>query len=178
VNIGENQDPEIFTTVQRFLGKVKVMWSIILTGVTKKIMPATAKAVSASPGIGDRVAVAVHILQKTPGFKQVRFIILYGSANEKRMTKESDIDLCIFYDGKKDEAARFRHAVLSRLPGIDYDIQIFQDLPLYVRVEVLKGTPVFVRDTRFLYEKATETLRDFDDFKHRLYDYTGQDAIQ
>jgi hypothetical protein len=143
-----------------------------------RIMPATAKSVPASSGVRDRVDSAVHSMQKTPGFEHVRFIVLYGSAAENRMTNESDIDLCIYYEGKRDEAARFRHAVLSRLPGIDYDIQIFQDLPLYVRVEVLKGTPVFVRDTRFLYEKATETLRDFDDFKHRLYDYTGQDAIQ
>jgi len=79
--------------------------------------------------------------------------------------------------GERNEAARFRHAALSRLPG-NYDIQIFQQLPLHVRVEVLKGMPVFIRNTRFLYEKANETLRDFEEFRHRLYDYTGQDPIQ
>jgi hypothetical protein len=117
-------------------------------------------------------------MQQIPGFEHVKFVILYGSAEEQRMTAESDIDLCIYYDGDVTKAAKFRHTILAKLPGIQYDIQIFQQIPLYVRVEVLKGTPVFVRDTRFLYEKATETIRDFDRFKHRLYDYTGQAAIQ
>ncbi|MDP3565157.1 MAG: nucleotidyltransferase domain-containing protein, partial [Methanoregula sp.] len=76
------------------------------------------------------------------------------------------------------EAAHFRHKILSRLPGTHFDIQIFQQIPLYVRVEALRGTPVFTRNTTFLYEKATETIRDFNDFKHRLYDYTGQAAIR
>lgn len=129
-------------------------------------------------GIRDRVDTAVHRMRQVPGFEHVRFVILYGSAAEHRMTKESDIDLCVYYEGESADAARFRHAVLFRLSGIDCDIQIFQHIPLYVRVEVLKGTPVFVRTTRFLYDKATETLRDFEEFKHRLYDYTGQDAIR
>lgn len=117
-------------------------------------------------------------MQKIPGFERVQFIILYGSAAEKRMTANSDIDLCMYYDGDREEAGRFRHKILSLLSGTLFDIQIFQQLPLYVRVEALKGIPVYTRDTRFLYDKATETIRDFDDFKHRLYDYTGQVPMQ
>jgi uncharacterized protein len=121
---------------------------------------------------------ALNQIGRLAGYEHVQFIILFGSAQEQRMTGESDIDLCLYYDGDPVEAARFRHRILSILPGKRYDVQIFQSLPLYVRVEVLRGTPVFVRDPRFLYEKAVETLRDFEDFKHRLYDYTGQAAIQ
>lgn len=124
--------------------------------------------------IPDAVAAATRLMQKCPEFRHVQFIILYGSAAEERMTSSSDIDLCMYYDGSRDDAARFRHKVLSLLPGTLFDIQIFQQLPLYVRVEALKGIPVYTRDTRFLYDKATETIIEFDDFKHRLYDYTGQ----
>jgi hypothetical protein len=141
-------------------------------------MLTTTKSVLLSPDLRDRVDAAVHQMQQLPGFGHVRFIILYGSAAENRMTKESDIDLCIYYEGERMDAARFRHDVLSHLSGTGYDIQVFQHLPLYVRVEVLKGIPVFIRNTRFLYDKATETLRDFEEFRHRLYDYTGQDAIR
>ena len=123
------------------------------------------------------VNTAVQQIQQVPGFEQVRFIIFYGSSEKQQMTPGSDIDLCIYYDGDRAEAGKFRHAVLSRLPGIRYDVKIFKQLPLYIRVEVLKGTPVFVRDLTFLYEIANQTLREFDDFKHRLYDYTGQAAI-
>ena len=64
-----------------------------------------------------------------------------------------------------------------RLPGLRYDIQVFQLLPLYVRVETLRGIPVFVRNERLLYETATRTIREFEDFKHRLHDYTGKAPI-
>ncbi|PKL64207.1 MAG: nucleotidyltransferase domain-containing protein [Methanomicrobiales archaeon HGW-Methanomicrobiales-3] len=120
---------------------------------------------------------AVQQIHQVPGFEHVRFIIFYGSSEKRQMTPESDIDLCMYYDGDRTDAGKFRHAVLSRLPGIRYDVKIFQQLPLYIRIEVLKGTPVFVRDLPFLYEIAYRTLREFDDFKHRLYDYTGQAAI-
>jgi hypothetical protein len=50
-------------------------------------------------------------------------------------------------------------------------------LPLYVRVEVLKGTLLYAPELVFIYDTATWTLREFDDFKHRLYDYTGQETI-
>ena len=121
---------------------------------------------------------AVRQMQQLSGFEHVQFIILYGSAAEERMNLESDIDLCVYYEGSSGDAAQFRHRALSDLPGTRFDIQIFQQLPLYVRVEVIRGIPVFVRNTRFLYERAIDTLRDFEDFKHRLYDYTGQAMIQ
>jgi uncharacterized protein len=123
------------------------------------------------------VDAALRQMRQLEGFRKVRFILLHGSAAEGRATADSDIDLCVYYDGNREDAAQFRHAVLSRLPNLCYDIQIFQLLPLYIRVEILKGVPVFVRDERFFYETATRTLREFGDFRHRLDDYTGQAAL-
>ena len=140
-------------------------------------MPANQKLPITNPEIKKSVATALQQIRHIAGFEHVRFIILYGSAGKRTMNSESDIDLCIYYEGDRNEAAQFRYAALSRLPGIRYDIQIFQLLPLYVRIEVLKGTPVFLKNPVFLYETATRTLREFEDYKHRLYDYTGQVAI-
>ena len=47
----------------------------------------------------------------------------------------SDIDLWIYYDGDKEEAGDFRFRLLSKLPEI-FDVEIFQLLPLYIRIEV------------------------------------------
>lgn len=140
-------------------------------------MPAHQDPLAGNLKIQKAVNDAVQQIHQVPGFEQVRFIIFYGSSEKRQMTPESDIDLCIYYDGERADAGTFRHEVLSRLPGIRYDVKIFLQLPLYIRIEVLKGTPVFVRDLPFLYEIAYRTLREFDDFKHRLYDYTGQAAI-
>lgn len=131
-----------------------------------------------NPPLRKAVGAALRQMRQFTEFKNIRFVMLYGSIAEGRATEDSDIDLCVYYDGDHKEAAQFRHKILSALPSHRYDIQVFQLLPLYVRVEVLRGLPVFVRDDRFLYETATRTLRDFGDFKHRLYDYTGQAAIQ
>ncbi len=130
------------------------------------------------PMISGTIEATIRQMQKVSGFEHVQFIILYGSAAEDRMTETSDIDLCMYYEGDSEEAARYRHKVLSLFSGTLFDLQIFQKLPLYVRIEVLKGIPVYTLDIRFLYDKATETIRDFDNFKHRLYDYTGQVPMQ
>jgi len=110
-------------------------------------------------------------------FEKVQFIILYGSAAEERMREGSDIDLCIYYDGTSEEASKFRLNALAELFNDEYDVQIFQQLPLYVRKEVPKGKVVYCKDTRFLYAVARETIRDFEEFKDRFYDYIGEKAI-
>jgi predicted nucleotidyltransferase len=141
-------------------------------------MPAHRNVPILNPELRKAVDTALQQMRQLAGFRKVRFVLLHGSAAEGRATTDSDIDLCVYYDGSREDAAQFRHAVLSRLPELHYDIQIFQLLPLYVRVEVLKGVPVFVRNERFFYETATRTLREFGDFRHRLYDYTGQAPIR
>ncbi len=129
------------------------------------------------PDLKKTVDAALRKMRQVVGFSRVRFIILYGSAAEGHMTSDSDIDLCIDYNGPRDDASRFRHAVLSLLSSDRIDVQVFQLLPLYVRVEILKGIPVFVQNRRALYETADRTLREFADFRHRLHDYTGQAAL-
>lgn len=120
---------------------------------------------------------ALKRMRTIEGFENVRFVILYGSIAEGRARVESDIDLAVYYDGERDEAARFRFAVLSELADDRYDIQIFSNLPLYVRTEVLRGKVLYCPDERFLYDVAYRTIREFDDFKHRLYDYIGKEMM-
>ena len=120
---------------------------------------------------------ALERMRTIEGFEKIRFIILYGPVAEGRARENSDIDLCIYYDGDREEAARFRFAVLSELTDDRYDIQIFSHLPLYLRTEVLRGKVVYCPDERFLYDVAYRTIREFDDFKHRLYDYIGKEMM-
>ncbi len=111
------------------------------------------------------------------GGDKVRFIILYGSATEDRMRPDSDIDICIYYEDE-DRASDFRLKVLSELFDDVFDIKIFQQLPVYLRMEVLKGKVLYCDDESFLYDKAYETIKEFDAFKHRYYDYIGVEAIR
>ena len=107
---------------------------------------------------------------KKMGGKNIKFIILYGSVVEGNQTPLSDIDLAVYYEGTKEERFKFRMKILGDVND-KFDIQIFQDLPLYVRKEVLKGKIMYSSESRFLYEMERRTYQDFDDFKNRFYDY-------
>jgi len=116
-------------------------------------------------------------VKKIQGFEKVRFIMLYGSSVEGITRQESDIDLCIDIDADTDyERSSFRLKVLSELPDL-FDVQIFAQLPLYVKKEVIKGKVIFCRDEGYLYETAISVIKEFEDFKYRFYDYIGERAI-
>ena len=116
-------------------------------------------------------------LEKVPGFRNVRFILLYGSVAEGRADAGSDIDLAVFFDGIKEEASLFRYLALRELDDPRYDLWIFRQLPLYIRIRALRGKVLYCPDISFLYGVAYDTIRDYDAFKHRLHDYTGEKAI-
>lgn len=73
------------------------------------------------------------------GGDRVRFIILFGSASSRRMKPDSDIDISVYYDADDADGSQFRLKVLSDLFDDIYDIKIFQQLALPLRMEVLKG---------------------------------------
>lgn len=122
--------------------------------------------------VKDEIEKFLKIAKGLKGFKKVKFIFLYGSLARGFARKDSDIDICIFYDGSKEEAERFRIKLLSLLPS-RFDVQIFQSLPLYIRKEILKGKSIYVRDTKFMYKVAFKTVQDFECFKKYFYDYIG-----
>ena len=111
------------------------------------------------------------------GGNKVKFIILYGSYANDTNTPSSDIDLAIYYDASREERFKFRMKILG-IFDTNFDIQIFQDLPLYVRKEVIKGRVLYYDDLEFLYSLTRDTYRDFEDFKKRFYDYIDNGVIR
>ena len=51
------------------------------------------------------------------------------------------------------------------------DIQIFQLLPSYVQIEVLKGKVLYVKEEDRLYEIANETIEEYEEFYPFYLDY-------
>ena len=61
---------------------------------------------------------------------------------------------------------------LTYLKLFDMDIQIFQKLPLYIRIRIIKeGKVLFCRNEDTLYEIAFRTIQEFADFEHIYRDY-------
>lgn len=117
-----------------------------------------------------RIRTAVEQIKTLDEEERVQFIILFGSSAVGNRNVMSDIDLAVGYQGDQEERFDFRLNVSGELPD-DFDVQIFQDLPLYLRKEVLKGEILFTRDFRKLHNIALETIRDYDLFEQNFLDY-------
>ncbi len=125
--------------------------------------------------LNDNIKNFLKIVNALSEFDKVEFIVLYGSAATGRISSLSDIDICIYYNGKDREAFNFRIKLLGLLPNI-YDIQIFQQLPSYLKKEILKGEIIYVKNKQFLYDTALKTIEEFEDFKTKYYDYINRPA--
>ena len=122
----------------------------------------------ASKGDLDLGISAVAEKIKTIGGDKVRFIILYGSKAREEMTELSDIDLAVYYDGDKKERFDFRVKVLGRV-GDEFDIQTFQDLPLYIRKDIASsGKVIDYKGYMEIFSIFMRTIRDFEHFKPPL----------
>jgi len=99
------------------------------------------------------------------GGDRVKFIVLYGSVAEGTSRRDSDVDLCVYYEGSSRERFNFRKRILGVLPS-NYDVQTFQDLPIYVKINVIKGKLIY-GDYDFFFKIVRETIREWEDSKHR-----------
>jgi len=111
------------------------------------------------------------------GGDSIKFIILYGSAAKGRSTNLSDIDIAVFYSGDKRERFQFRVKILGRI-GNKFDIQTYQDLPLYIQNEILKsGEVLYFSDYTEIFNTFMKTIREFEDFKPRLELYYSRMGV-
>ncbi len=77
---------------------------------------------------------------------------------------------------KINERQKFRLKILSEVNDI-YDIYIFQDLPLYIRFDILKGKILYFDDKIFLDNTAKNTIDEFNYYRRGYYDYLGIERI-
>ena len=120
------------------------------------------------------------LLTKARQDKDVLAVFLFGSAVREEQTQLSDIDLCLVLAPKPPpfEPTDFSRKRLHYLKNFNFDIQIFQQLPLYIRRRILKeGRILFVRDEALLYELAFHTAQLFEDFKPIYLSYLEEMQI-
>ncbi|MDX8551469.1 nucleotidyltransferase domain-containing protein [Methanospirillum sp. J.3.6.1-F.2.7.3] len=118
----------------------------------------------------------MEIIKSLPEFHHIRFIILYGSVAEGKNHTPSDIDIAISTNLSDIQAERMRMHILGRVPD-NFDIQIFEHLPLYVQVNVLKGEVLYVTDLDELYDRSLQIFREYDFFKPHYLDYIGERSL-
>ena|SRR3990172_13432783 len=113
-----------------------------------------------------------RVLQRARADADVLAVMLYGSAARGEASPTSDIDLCLVLVPGRRTPTQMSVKRLEYLQEVDLDVQVFQQLPLYIRRRVLKdGRVLFVRDEDQLYEVAFRTIQAFEDFRPRYEAY-------
>ena len=109
------------------------------------------------------------ILERAEKDKDVLAVALFGSyAQGKEYYR--DIDVCIFLN-KEMSNLKMSEKKLTYLEGLnnDIDLNIFQQLPLYIRIRIIKDCKILLlKNESLLYEIAFRTIKDFGDFEKAI----------
>lgn len=72
---------------------------------------------------------------------QVRGVLLFGSYASEKADKRSDIDICLVSPENKNILLK----VFEKLGG-KYDVKIFEELPLYIKIDIIKNHRTILGD--------------------------------
>jgi len=129
-----------------------------------------------SPSHDDRIEksevdqIVERAVEKSRKDKDVLAVMLFGSYARGEVAE--DVDLClVLYPEKASKGfeKRIEYSFCDKL-----DIQVFQDLPLYIRKRVLKeGKILHYKDEEILYDIAIRTVKEFELFRPKYELYLG-----
>jgi hypothetical protein len=115
---------------------------------------------------GNAAAIA-RLIETAKNDHGVLAVILFGSEARGKACATSDVDVCLVLEDKRFDGLGQSQKRVVYLASFDLDIQVFQQLPLHLRVRVLReGRVLFCRDETRLYDMAFQTARHFEDFRH------------
>ncbi|ADT83359.1 nucleotidyltransferase domain-containing protein [Thermococcus barophilus] len=89
-------------------------------------------------------------------------IVLYGSYAKGSQTGRSDIDVCLI----KPEKGIYER-VLEKLGG-KYDVKIFEELPLYIKIDIIKNHRIIYGDELEISEYFYHFRKLWKDMEHRI----------
>lgn len=107
------------------------------------------------------------ILEQAKKDKQILAVAQFGSSLKG---EGKDIDLCLFLNKKLSnlEMSNKRIEFLKNVPS-KFDIQIFQQLPVYIRIRIIRESKVlYCKNEEKLYDLAYQTLKEFN-FYEKIY---------
>ena len=95
-------------------------------------------------------------------------VVLFGSMARDEPARDIDVCLVLFPDrASQSFEKQVKYSIHEAL-----DIRVFQDLPLYTRIRILReGKVLTCKDEDLFYDIAAATVREFEYFKPRYEEY-------
>lgn len=94
---------------------------------------------------------------------EVEGILLYGSCALNTADERSDIDICIIKPRT--------HGILNRIfqkVGDKYDVKIFEELPLYVKIDIIENYKVVYGDEPSISYYFYNFRKNWEDMEYRI----------
>lgn len=115
------------------------------------------------------------IVEKAKNDPEILALFLYGSIAREEDHEQSDVDLCLVLTPASYTPQELSNKKLAYLKIFDLDIQVFQQLPIYIKTRVIKdGKVLHCKDDAALYELSFSVIREFSDFEHIYRDYLAE----
>jgi uncharacterized protein len=115
------------------------------------------------------------LLNRVKEDERVLAVILFGSIARGQAHAGSDTDVCLVLYPGPYTPLQLSKIKLEYVQDFNQDVQIFQQLPLYIRKRVLKdGRILYSTDIDRLYEVAFDFIREYADYEHIYRDYLGE----
>lgn len=96
---------------------------------------------------------------------EVQGVLLFGSAAKGELSKRSDIDIALV----NPRTNKVLLKVFARL-GQRYDVKIFEDLPLHIKMDIIKHHLVIFGDEVELSYYFYRFRKEWNDVEHRIRD--------
>jgi predicted nucleotidyltransferase len=112
------------------------------------------------------------IIEEVATDKEILAVFLFGSTARKENGKYSDIDICLVLTPRSYTPRELSQKKLSYLKRFNLDIQVFQQLPIYIKTRVMKeGKVLHCKNEDALYDIAFTVIQEFADFEPIYKDY-------
>ena len=117
------------------------------------------------------------LVERAKKDRRILAVILFGSVARRQARQDSDTDICLVLEEGSYTPLQLSRVKLEYARDLDQDIQIFQQLPLYIRKRVLaEGVILYSADSDRLYEAAFAFIRDYAHYEHIYRDYLEEVA--
>jgi predicted nucleotidyltransferase len=109
------------------------------------------------------------LLNETKKDKDILAVMIFGSFARGEEYRDIDVALILCEKKTKKEMSKIRLRYLSKFNS-KLDIHIFHQLPLYIKIAILKeGKIILNKNEDLVYEIAFQTIKEFGFYK-KIYD--------